>query len=105
MARDIGQWLERAHDVSEYLKALSHETRLLIVCLLQECEYSVAELEQELGGTQSNMSQHLAKLRERGIVVTQRQGNQIFYSLKDQGTRELIGVLQKYFCDSEDREV
>ena len=98
MDNNLLNLMEEAQEVAEYLKALAHETRLVMVCLLGDGEMSVAEFTKYLGSTQSNVSQHLAKLRDRGVLETRRAGNQVFYRVKDRGTLDLIEVLQRTFC-------
>jgi DNA-binding transcriptional ArsR family regulator len=88
----------QAQVAAEFLKALAHESRLLVVCLLGEEERNVAELQERLGLSQSNVSQHLAKLRSCGVVETRREGNQVYYRVKDPKVLELVHVLQRLFC-------
>lgn len=88
----------RAQQAAEGLKALAHELRLLIVCYIGRGECSVAELEAELGTSQSNISQHLGKLRDRQILQCRKEGNQVFYRVKDPTILELVSVLQKLYC-------
>lgn len=88
----------RAHDASNLLKALAHEGRLMLLCLLAERERSVTELEELLGLRQPNISQQLARLRLDGLVETRREGKAIYYSLARDDVRQVIGVLYKIFC-------
>jgi DNA-binding transcriptional ArsR family regulator len=82
--REIALWMgERADRVSAFLKALSHEGRLMILCHLAGGEKSVTELEQLLGQRQAAVSQQLARLRLEGLVSTRRDGKTIFYALFD----------------------
>lgn len=72
-----------AEDAVAFLKALSHEGRLLILFHLSEGERSVTELEQILGTKQAAVSQQLARLRLEGLVGTRREGKEIYYSIAD----------------------
>ena len=81
-----------------YLKTLAHEGRLMILCHLGQGERSVGELEEALGIRQAAVSQMLARLREEGLVQTRRDGKAIYYSLADQNTQRVIGLLYELFC-------
>jgi ArsR family transcriptional regulator len=85
-------------DAAALLKVLSHEHRLLILCFIGEQEKSVQEIEHFLGISQSAVSQQLAKLRDRNIVGTRRDGKNIYYSIKDPHVGKLIETLQQIFC-------
>ena len=90
--------MEQARKASDLLKALSHETRLLILCLLSEGEKSVSELEAIMAMPQASVSQQLARLRYDKIVTTRRDGRQIFYSLASEEVNGIIGQLYDIFC-------
>ena len=79
---DIDAMMESAHEASGFLKALAHEGRLLILCLLIDGEKSVGEIEDMLSLRQPAISQQLARLRADGLVETRREGKNIFYSLR-----------------------
>lgn len=96
---DIGALMDQARVASEFLKALAHEARLVILCLLVEGERSVTELEQLLSLRQPAVSQQLARLRADDLVETRREGKNIFYSLASDETREIIVALHKAFCE------
>jgi DNA-binding transcriptional ArsR family regulator len=87
-----------ARDASEFLKALSHETRLLILCMLMEGEKSVSELEEMLDLRQPAVSQQLARLRADNLVETRRDGKNVYYTLARPEVIEVIGALHKAFC-------
>ena len=97
---DLDQMLDRAHDASEFLKALAHEARLLILCMLLEEEKTVGEIEEALRLRQPAISQQLARLRAEGLVETRRDGKNIFYSLARPETREVIAALHRAFCEA-----
>ena len=95
---DLETLLGNARDASEFLKALSHEARLVILCMLIEGEKSVGEIEQILKLRQPAVSQQLARLRADGLVETRREGKNIYYSLARSDVREVIEALHKAFC-------
>ncbi len=87
-----------ARRASDFLKALAHETRLLLLCLLSEKERSVTELEQILSLRQPTVSQQLARLRLDGLVTTRRDGKTIYYRINDDDIRRVISVVYDIFC-------
>jgi DNA-binding transcriptional ArsR family regulator len=95
---DLDLLLANARDASDFLKALSHEARLVILCLLVDGEKSVTELEQMLNLRQPAVSQQLARLRADNLVETRRDGKNIYYSLARPEVREVIGALHRAFC-------
>lgn len=84
-----------------YLKTLAHEGRLMILCHLGAGEKSVGQLETLLDIRQAAVSQMLARLREEGLVSTRREGKTVFYSLSDNNTEQVIGLLYSLFCGNE----
>ena len=87
-----------AHGASEFLKALSHEVRLMILCLLVDGEKSVSEIEQTLRLRQPAVSQQLARLRADDLVEARREGKNIYYSLARSEVRDIIEALHRAFC-------
>jgi DNA-binding transcriptional ArsR family regulator len=83
---------------SDFLKALAHEGRLMILCLLCEGEKSVTELEHLLELRQPTVSQQLARLRTDGLVRTRRDGKAVYYSLATEDVRTIIGAVHQVFC-------
>jgi DNA-binding transcriptional ArsR family regulator len=94
----IEELLENARDASELLKALSHETRLVILCLLIEGRKSVGELEQRLKLRQPLISQQLARLRADDLVEATRDGKNIYYSIARPEVVQIIEALYRAFC-------
>lgn len=90
--------LEQARKASELLKALSHETRLLILCILSEGEKAVSELEEILDMPQAAVSQQLARLRFDRLVTTRRDGRMIYYKIADDEVSSVIESLYNLFC-------
>ena len=95
---DIDMMVENAQMASDFLKALSHEARLVILCLLLEGEKSVTEIEQMLSLRQPAVSQQLARLRADDLVETRRDGKNIYYSLARPEVRQVIEALHAAFC-------
>ncbi|MCB1492488.1 MAG: winged helix-turn-helix transcriptional regulator [Rhodobiaceae bacterium] len=89
---------QQASKASDLLKALSHETRLMILCLLAEGEKSVSELEDLLTMPQAAVSQQLARLRLEGLVAARRDGRMIYYRLDDEQVKPIIAALYYMFC-------
>jgi DNA-binding transcriptional ArsR family regulator len=88
----------RSQEVAELLKAMSNSYRLMILCELHRGECSVSALEDVVGISQSALSQHLAKLRESGVVTTRRDAQTIYYSLADPRITALMASLYELFC-------
>lgn len=86
-----------ARIASDFLKAMGHEGRLLMLYYLCERDLSVTELERLIMSRQAAVSQQLARLRHEKIVSARREGNQIFYSLADERVREAVKTVQKLF--------
>jgi DNA-binding transcriptional ArsR family regulator len=88
----------KAKDASDFLKALAHEGRLMILCILCEGEKSVTELEQMLALRQPTVSQQLARLRAEGLVAARRDGKTMHYSLASEDVRVIISAVHEVFC-------
>ena len=88
----------KAGDAADFLKSMANDRRLIVLCELVKGERTVGELEMVAGLSQSALSQHLAKLREAGMVKTRRQSQTIHYSLADTGVKRLIDVLYDLYC-------
>lgn len=80
------------------LKAMSHPIRLKILCTLRDREVSVQEMVERIGTTQSNISQHLAILRDKGILLSRKDANRVLYRVGDYRTLRLIGMMREVFC-------
>jgi Predicted transcriptional regulators len=90
----------RAAEAEAFLRSLASRHRLMILCSLLESEMPVSELVRRLGLSQSNLSQHLAKLREEGLVATRRDGTAIFYRIGSDRVRPILAELYRLFCDT-----
>jgi len=89
-----------ATDAVNLLKGLANESRLMIMCVLSEGEVSVGELNQRIRLSQSALSQHLAVLREQGLVQTRRQSQTIYYRLADTAAMNIIELLHDVYCEA-----
>lgn len=96
--RDPQDLREHADAATRQLKALANVNRLMILCILSEGELSVSELNAMIDLSQSALSQHLAKLRADELVVTRRESQTIYYSLKDGVAKKIISALHEYYC-------
>lgn len=83
---------------SRLLKALANEKRLMILCMLVEGERNVGEINARLDLSQSALSQHLAVLREDGLVLTRRDGQSVYYSLPKGSARRIVETLHGLYC-------
>lgn len=95
---DYGALRANAAQASRLLRALSNENRLLLLCLLFEGEKTVGELNESLPLSQSALSQHLAVLREEGMVNTRREGQSIYYGLASKPALRVIQTLHSIYC-------
>jgi ArsR family transcriptional regulator len=80
------------------LKAISHPLRLKILCVLGDQEVSVQDIVELVGTSQSNISQHLAILREKDVLRTRKDANRVYYRVSDPRTLKLIGLMRDVFC-------
>lgn len=83
---------------SRSLKAMSHPLRLKILCTLGAQEVSVQDIVEFVGTSQSNISQHLAILRDKGILASRKDANRVFYRVGDERTLRLISMMREVFC-------
>ena len=87
-----------AGDAARLLKSLSSENRLMILCQIGDGERQVADLLPLVGLSQSALSQHLARLRDDGLVSTRREAQTIFYRIEDPRVEALVSTLKQVFC-------
>ncbi len=88
----------------ELLKIISNRTRLMVLCLLKEKEYSVSQLHEKLNIPQSSLSQNLGVLRQYDYVSTRREAQTIYYSLNSPEIKTLIDTLYTLFCQSQEKD-
>ncbi len=80
------------------MKAIAHPLRLKILCVLADNELSVQEIVENVGTSQSNISQHLAILRDKGVLSTRKDANRVYYRIGDPRTLKLVGMMRDVFC-------
>ena len=93
--------MTREEDISRAsrsLKAMSHPLRLKILCTLGDNEVSVQDIVDQVGTSQSNISQHLAILRDKGILTSRKDANRVYYRVGDSRTLRLISMMREVFC-------
>ena len=95
---DMDEMMSNATNASNFLKAIGHEGRLMILCHLSTGEKSVTELEELLSARQAAVSQQLSRLRLEGLVSPRRDGKTIYYSLCDDRSRRVIELVYELFC-------
>lgn len=95
---DISRFEASAAEAAKLLRALANERRLMILCQLADGERSVGELQPLVGLSQSALSQHLAVLREEGVVATRREGQTIWYRIHDPAAVRVVATLAEIFC-------
>jgi ArsR family transcriptional regulator len=83
------------------LKAIAHPLRLKILCVIGDQEACVQEIVDAVGTSQSNISQHLAILREKGVLQTRKDANRVFYRVADPRTLQLVSLMREVFCGVE----
>jgi ArsR family transcriptional regulator len=97
--RDLTAFAAQAARVGDTLRALANERRLMVLCKLVEWgEATVGTLAEAVGLSQSALSQHLAKMREEGIVTFRRDAQTVWYRIGDARTEELLATLHRLFC-------
>jgi DNA-binding transcriptional ArsR family regulator len=101
--RELKAMIGKAREAAEFLKALGHEHRLLLLCLLANGERSVTELEAMLALRQTTVSQQLARLRLDDLVHARRDGRTVYYSLADDRLKILLPVIYDLFCKPQPR--
>ena len=93
--------IDREEDIqlaAQAIKAIAHPLRLKILCVLGDREVSVQDIVEQVGTSQSNISQHLAILRDKGVLATRKDANRVFYRIGDLRTLKLVGMVRDVFC-------
>jgi ArsR family transcriptional regulator len=98
---ELVKMVDNATTASNFLKAISHEGRLMILCHLVTGEKSVTELEELLSARQAAVSQQLSRLRLEGLVIPRREGKAIYYRLADERPRRILEVVYDLFCNND----
>ena len=89
---------ENIKEASEALKAMAHPLRLKILCLVGQDELMVQEIVEAVGTSQSNISQHLAVMRSRGLLASRKEANKVFYRIDDPRILKMISLMRDIFC-------
>ena len=89
---------ENIREASAAMQAMAHPLRLKILCLVNNQELSVLEIVDAVGTTQSNISQHLAVLRDHGILKSRKEANKVFYRIEDPRVLKMISLTREIFC-------
>lgn len=95
--------IDRDEDIlqaSMAIKSIAHPLRLKILCVLGDKEVSVQDIVEDVGTSQSNISQHLAILRDKGVLCTRKDANRVFYRISDERTLKLVELMRDVFCTS-----
>ena len=98
MAKKLIDREEDIHLAAQAIKAIAHPLRLKILCVLGDQEVSVQDIVEQVGTSQSNISQHLAILRGKGVLATRKDANRVFYRIGDLRTLKLVGMVRDVFC-------
>ena len=97
----VNNLIDRDEDIqqaAQAIKAIAHPLRLKILCVLGDREISVQEIVEQVGTSQSNISQHLAILRAKGVLATRKDANRVYYRIDDLRTLKLVGMMRDVFC-------
>ena len=97
----VNKLIDREEDIqqaAQAIKAIAHPLRLKILCVLGDQEISVQDIVEQVGTSQSNISQHLAILRDKGVLATRKDANRVYYRIDDLRTLKLIGMMRDVFC-------
>ncbi len=95
---ELDEMAENAKRATDFLKAIAHEARLMILCYLTSGEKSVKELEDLLSLRQPTVSQQLARLRMEGFIEARRDGKMIYYRLADDRAKRMVEQIYEMFC-------
>ena len=101
VSEDIFDLIGRSENIqqaSEAMQAIAHPLRLKILCLVGNQEFSVLEIVDAVGTTQSNISQHLAVLRDHGILQSRKEANKVYYRIGDARVLKMISLTREIFC-------
>jgi ArsR family transcriptional regulator len=97
------QLIDKDEDIlhaSQALKSMAHPLRLKILCVLAAEELSVLDIVEYVGTSQSNISQHLAILRDKGVLTTRKEANRVYYRIGDPRTIKLVAMMKDVFCST-----
>lgn len=92
---------EHIETAARALKSIAHPLRLKILCVLGDQEACVQDIVSAVGTSQSNISQHLAILRDKGVLMTRKDANRVYYRVGDKRTLQLVAMMREVFCGVE----
>jgi DNA-binding transcriptional ArsR family regulator len=95
--------IDRDEDIRQAalaVKAIAHPLRLKILCVLGDQEVSVQDIVEQVGTSQSNISQHLSILRDKGVLTTRKDATRVYYRIGDLRTLKLVGMMRDVFCST-----
>ena len=101
---DLIDQQEHIETAARALKAISHPLRLKILCVVGGQEVCVQDIVEAVGTSQSNISQHLAILRDKGVLNTRKDANRVYYRIADARTLQLIALMREVFCTTPTRK-
>ena len=104
--QDIFELIGRSEEIEQAsiaIKAIAHPLRLKILCLLNSGEIAVQEIVEAVGTSQSNISQHLAILRDKKILKTRKDSNKVYYRIADQRILHLVALMRQVFCGAPEK--
>jgi ArsR family transcriptional regulator len=96
-----GKLIDKEEDIQQAalaIKSIAHPLLLKILCVLGNQELSVLEIVEQVGTSQSNISQHLALMRDKGVLATRKEANWVYYRIGDLRTLKLIEMMREVFC-------
>jgi DNA-binding transcriptional ArsR family regulator len=99
--RETFDLIEKAEHIelaARAMKAMAHPLRLKILCVLGATEVSVQDIVEAVGTSQSNISQHLAILRDKGVLRARKDANRVYYRVGDERTLQLLGMMREVYC-------
>ena len=102
---DLQNLQKNAANAANLLKAMSNESRLMVLCVLLGQELSVSQLNKLVPLSQSALSQHLATLRKSGLVITRKNAQTIYYRVANDHAERVISVLKGIYCPDEDKSL
>lgn len=103
--KDAAEQMEtKAGEAARFLSGLANPHRLRILCRLADGEQSVTALVLATGISQTSMSQHLAKLKQEGLVTCRREHRVLYYGISHPAVREIMGALYAHFCSDEAKD-
>jgi len=98
VVQSLAQKHEQIETAAQALKAIAHPLRLKILCVVGDEEVCVQDIVDAVGTSQSNISQHLAILRDKNVLHTRKDANRVFYRVADPRTLQLVGMMREVFC-------